>query len=67
MEAGEKSSGIDHMLRQATPGFDEFTQTNFTLLQMINNETNKMRVLDLDSAIVSSSIDHDSSLFCKSI
>ena len=35
--AAESSSEVEFLLRQVTPGFDETTQTNFALLQMLNN------------------------------
>ena len=31
------SSEVEFLLRQVTPGFDETTQTNFALWQMLNN------------------------------
>ena len=34
---GGSSTGVEFLLRQVTPGFDETTQTNFALLQMLNN------------------------------
>lgn len=35
--AAGSSTEVEFLLRQVTPGFDETTQTNFAILQMLNN------------------------------
>lgn len=57
------STGMDFLLRQVTPGFDETIQSNFALLQMIGNETKQIS----PESCISTTIDDDKSLFGKSI
>ena len=55
----DKSAGMDLLLRQVTPGFDD--KANSALLQLISKDGD-----DQDS-MVPQTIDHDSSIYAKSI
>ena len=53
---------LDLMLRQVTPGFDETTQTNVALLQMLGSDEPYHSNLELDT-IVPLTLDEDSKMF----